>query len=130
MNTRSSQRPNLNPTSFRWPVCSKPRRSCIRIESAVVGVDAGHHHVLAERAAALDQHLHQRRADALPRAAVGDVDRVLDGEAVAGPGAEVAEGGEAGDGAVVRAGDEQGIAVLLPGLVPGLALLERGRLSR
>src|SRR4030095_6192831 len=84
--------------------------------------------MLADGRAALDQDPHQRRADALAAASVGDVDRVLDGEPVAGPGAEVAEGGEAGNGGRVGPGDEQGRAVLLPRLVPGLALVECRRL--
>ena len=88
--------------------------------AAVVGVDPRHHHVLAERAAAGDQHVHQRRADAVAAAAVGHVHGVLDGEAIAGPGAEVAEGGEAGHWRVVQTRDQQGIAVPLPRLVPDL----------
>ena len=95
----------------------------MRIEPPLSASMPADHDVLAEGRAALEQHAHQRRADALAAPAVGDVHGVLDREAVAGPGAEVAEGGEAGDRRVVGAGDQQRIAVRLARLVPRLPLV-------
>ena len=55
----------------------------------VVGVHAANHHVLALLRRALDERLHQRRADTAAPLVGADVDRVLDAEPVAGPRAEV-----------------------------------------
>ena len=90
--------PELPADLLRWPVCSKPRRSCMRIDPPLSASMPATITCLPSARAALEQHPHQRGADALAAPPVGDVDRVLDGEAVAGPGAEVAECGEAGDG--------------------------------
>ena len=80
---RSSQRPNLVPTSRAVPTTSKPRR-CVQRDRAGVGrLDAGHHHVRARLARAGDQRAQQLGAEAAPLVAVAHVDRVLDGVPVA-----------------------------------------------
>ena len=69
------------------PLVQAPRALVLRVH-------AGDHRVDAARPRALDERLDQRRADALPAAVRADVDRVLDGEAVSRPAAEVAEAAE------------------------------------
>jgi hypothetical protein len=77
----------------------------------------------------LDEHAQQLRADA-PAAGIGaHVERVLDGEAIARPGAKVAEGAERGD-ALLIVGDEHRIALGGACLPPAPPLIQRDRGAR
>jgi hypothetical protein len=77
----------------------------------------------------LDEHAQQLRADA-PAAGIGaHVERVLDGEAIARPGAKIAEGAECGD-AVRIARDEHRIALGGACLPPAPPLSQRDRGAR
>ena len=105
--TRSSQRPNLKPTSGMRPVSTKPCRQVEPDRGLVVRGDAGDHHMLAERARALDQRHDQGRGDAAAARCLGDIDRVLDGEAVAVEGAEIAERAVGDDRAVLLADEHR-----------------------
>ena len=86
ISTLSSQRPSLKPTSSRMPTWWKPRARCSPIDAACLGV-SDHRDHLAESACGtgLDQGREQRAAGAAPVTVMGDIDRILDGEAISRP---------------------------------------------
>ena len=83
--------------------------------SLVLRVHAGDHRVDAARPRALDERLDQRAADALSAPVGADVHGVLDGEAVAGKRAVVAEAADPGDARLVADDEDREAALAAPG---------------
>ena len=108
---RSALQENADPASGR--TCNRPRaggrsasnpsRSWKRMEAAFAASTPAIITCLPRAAARGNSACTSRRADAAAAPVGAHVHGVLDGEAVAGPGAEVAEGGEAADPAARRA---------------------------
>jgi hypothetical protein len=92
--------------------------------AGVFGVDAADDDVFAEAASDWEELKDELGADSLVAVVGMDVDGVFDGEAVAGPGAEVAEGGEAENGFCVVCGNEDGVAGADAGVKPVEAIVE------
>jgi hypothetical protein len=89
----------------------------------VFSVYSADHGVFAEALGDGDEGEDEVFADAFAAVGVVDVDGVFDGEAVAGPGAEVAEGGVAGD-LFFDFGYEDGVAGAGASVEPGEAIVE------
>src|SRR6516165_11535102 len=94
--------------------------------SGIVRVHARDHDVLTEGARARDERAQQLRADAATASVGAHVERMLDGEAVAGPGAKVTEAAERRDPLRV-AHDEHRVAPGGARLPPAPPLLHRDR---
>ena len=92
--------------------------------SCVLRVDSGDHDVLAEGARMVNEGVEKSGSDALAAGVGMNVDRAFDGEAIAGPGAEVAKGCEAED-AVFAFRDQHGVALAEAPATSGCGLQEK-----
>src|SRR5262249_55162242 len=93
----------------------------------VAGIDAGDHHVLSQGDRAGEEPFHQRATDSLTTGIRSDVDAVLDGVAVSGPSAGIAEAGLP-EHPPPTDRDQDRVALANPRPEPDRALLEGGGL--
>ena len=123
----STQRPNLKPTDRNVPAGSNPKRLCSAIEPELaLSPTIGDHLTPGSTLASCDQFAEQGGADALPSQAIGDIDRILDREAIGRPPVIGAGISEARDFAA-RFGDQIGQAEIDRRAAAGQHLLERRR---